>query len=167
MSATETVCLHERCLSRRMVLAASGAGGVAFLAACSGDPASEATTAPDAEPTSDAEATSEGDATTSEGGGGGEAIATTADIPVGGAIAATTAAGEPILLTQPADGEIHAFSSVCTHQGCTVEPGDGELACPCHGSVFDLATGAPVQGPAADPLPEIPIEVADNGDITG
>jgi len=161
MSATQTACSHERCLSRRVVLHASGAGGVAFLAACSGGGD------PDAEPTTDAPETSDGDATTSDGGGGASPIATTADIPVGGAIAATTAAGEPILLTQPAEGEIHAFSSVCTHQGCTVEPGDGELACPCHGSVFDLATGEPVQGPAPEPLPEIQVEVADNGDITG
>jgi len=94
-------------------------------------------------------------------------IATISDIPVGGAIAATTAAGEAILITQPADGEIHAFSSVCTHQGCEVEPGDGELACPCHGSVFDLTTGEPIQGPATDPLSEISVEVADNGDISG
>lgn len=142
-------CTHGSCLTRRSVLAAGGAVGVATLAACSsGGGEGEATT-------------------TAEAPAPGSPIATVSDVPVGGALAATTSAGEAILLTQPTDGQIKAFSSVCTHQGCAVEPGDGELACPCHGSVFDLATGAPVQGPATDPLSEVTVEVADNGDITG
>lgn len=153
------------CLTRRAVLAATGVAGVVTLAACAGEAEEDPTTT-----ASDAPASSE-DAATTGGDGGSEAsgdvIATVADVPVGGAIAATTAAGEAILLTQPTDGEIHAFSSVCTHQGCTVEPADGELDCPCHGSVFDLTTGAPLQGPASDPLPEVSIQVADNGDISG
>lgn len=146
------------CLSRRALLAAGGAAGALTLAACGADGGTTPTgTAPDGET---------GD-TGAESTGGGGAIATLADIPVGGALAATTASGEAILLTQPTEGEVRAFSSVCTHQGCAVEAGQGELACPCHGSRFDLATGEPIQGPASDPLPEIPIEVADNGDITG
>jgi Rieske Fe-S protein len=37
---------------------------------------------------------------------------------------------------------------------------DGQLACPCHGSIFDPANGAAVvNGPAESPLPEIPVEV--------
>lgn len=143
------------CLSRRALLAAGGAAGALTLAACGADGGTTPTGAsPDGE-------------TGGTAGGGGGAIATLADIPVGGALAATTASGESILLTQPTEGEVRAFSSVCTHQGCTVEAGQGELACPCHGSRFDIATGEPIQGPASDPLPEIPIEVADNGDITG
>jgi cytochrome b6-f complex iron-sulfur subunit len=53
-----------------------------------------------------------------------------------------------------------AYSAVCTHQGCTVAYQGGELACPCHGSVFDPANGAAVvAGPAPRPLPEIPVKV--------
>ncbi|OLT15004.1 hypothetical protein BJF80_11620 [Serinicoccus sp. CUA-874] len=137
-------CGHDHpCLTRRAVLAVGGAAGVATLAACSGPETGE----------------------TSEQGA--EAIANVSDVPVGGALAATTAAGEAVLLTQPTEGEIHAFSTVCTHQGCTVEPGEGELSCPCHGSTFDLGSGAPLAGPAAAALPEVTVSVGEDGSITG
>lgn len=157
------------CLTRRAVLAATGVAGVATLAACAGETEDEATATAGDDASTGEESASDGatDSGDDSGESSGDVIATVADVPVGGAIAATTAAGEAILLTQPTDGEIHAFSSVCTHQGCTVEPADGELDCPCHGSVFDLTTGAPLQGPASDPLPEVSIQVADNGDISG
>ncbi len=42
---------------------------------------------------------------------------------------------------------------------------NAQLACPCHGSVFDPANGAEVvSGPAQIPLPEIPVEVR-NGEV--
>jgi Rieske Fe-S protein len=57
-------------------------------------------------------------------------------------------------------GDFVAYSAVCTHQGCTVAYKNEQLACPCHGSVFDPASGAEVvNGPAQSPLPEIPVEV--------
>ena len=142
------------------MLAGGGAAGVAMLAACSGDAGTEPA---DSGPGEDG-ATSEGE---DAGADAADAIANVSDVPVGGALAATTAAGEAVLLTQPADGEIHAFSSVCTHQGCTVEPGDGELSCPCHASIFDLTTGEVLGGPAQAPLPEVTVSVGDDGSITG
>jgi len=67
-----------------------------------------------------------------------------------------------IVLTRTSDGTPHAFSSVCTHQGCTVTGVvNGAIACPCHGSRFDIRTGAVVAGPAPRPLPAVPIEVRD------
>jgi cytochrome b6-f complex iron-sulfur subunit len=47
----------------------------------------------------------------------------------------------------------YALSSVCTHLGCVTrhEPGDDRIACPCHGSTFDLA-GRVVSGPAPSRL---------------
>jgi Rieske Fe-S protein len=57
-------------------------------------------------------------------------------------------------------GDFVAYSAVCTHQRCTVAYRNGQLACPCHGSVFDAENGAEVvNGPAQLPLPEIPVEV--------
>lgn len=46
-----------------------------------------------------------------------------------------------------------ALSSICTHQGCTVayNPGAGDLECPCHGSVYNIA-GNVLVGPAPSPL---------------
>ena len=46
-----------------------------------------------------------------------------------------------------------AHSAICTHQGCTVGDSGKQLACPCHGSVFNAQTGAVVHGPAPLPLP--------------
>ncbi|MDM7830002.1 QcrA and Rieske domain-containing protein [Cellulomonas edaphi] len=87
-------------------------------------------------------------------------LAKVADIPVGGAIAAS-AGGQKILLVQATAGEVTAYSAICPHQGCTVAPGNGELDCPCHGSRFDL-TGAVLAGPAKEGL--TPFDVRVEGD---
>lgn len=68
--------------------------------------------------------------------------------------------GQPAVLVRLDSGDFVAYSAVCTHQGCTVAYKNGQLACPCHGSIFDPANGgAVVNGPANRPLPEIPVEV--------
>ncbi|MEK8224900.1 Rieske (2Fe-2S) protein [Oerskovia sp. M15] len=55
---------------------------------------------------------------------------------------------------------------MCTHQGCIVAPGDGELACPCHGSRFDLTSGDVLAGPAPSPLPRVSVTVSDGAVTT-
>lgn len=44
-----------------------------------------------------------------------------------------------------------ALDGTCTHQGCTVALKKAALICPCHGSVFQAATGAVVMGPNGSP----------------
>ena len=60
-----------------------------------------------------------------------------------------------------------AYSKVCTHAGCPVglyRAREHQLLCPCHQSTFDVLRGAvPVFGPAARPLPQLPIEVDAEG----
>jgi ubiquinol-cytochrome c reductase iron-sulfur subunit len=60
-----------------------------------------------------------------------------------------------------------AYSKICTHAGCPAslyEQQTGRLLCPCHQSQFDLLQDAkPVFGPAARPLPKLPITVDDEG----
>ncbi|HSP39432.1 MAG TPA: Rieske 2Fe-2S domain-containing protein, partial [Frankiaceae bacterium] len=60
-----------------------------------------------------------------------------------------------------------AYSKICTHAGCPVslyEQQTHHLLCPCHQSVFDvLDHGRPIFGPAARPLPQLPIEVDEAG----
>lgn len=92
---------------------------------------------------------------------GGQALATVAQIPAGGGL---ILAKQSIVLTRSADGSVHAFSAVCTHQGCTVDRvSGGAIRCPCHGSTFDAATGAVTGGPAPSPLPKIAVTVRDGG----
>ena len=132
-------------LTRRKVLVA-GTGtvlGASLLAACGDD--GESGTSPTAG--------------SSASGDVGGALAKVADIPVGGAVSATTSDGKPALVAQPTKGRVVAFSAICTHQGCTVAPGDQMFKCPCHGSTYDLATGDNTGGPAPRPLTEISVKV--------
>jgi len=96
---------------------------------------------------------------------GGTAIAREADVAPGSAVEFTdTESGQPAVLVHLEGGDFVAYSAVCTHQQCTVafQEQSGQIACPCHGSVFDPADGAAVvNGPAQTPLPGIPVEVRD------
>lgn len=105
-------------------------------------------------------------ATTPAGGGSDGPLAQLADIPVGGALSADDGAGNKILLVQATEGTVTAVSAVCTHQGCEVQPDDAELRCPCHNSVFGL-DGAPVSGPADEPLPAFEVHVRDGAVYAG
>jgi ubiquinol-cytochrome c reductase iron-sulfur subunit len=62
---------------------------------------------------------------------------------------------------------IVAYSKICTHVGCPValyEQQTHHLLCPCHQSQFDVANHCEVIfGPAARPLPQLPITVDDEG----
>lgn len=64
------------------------------------------------------------------------------------------------------DGAV-AYSKVCTHAGCPVglyRARQHQLLCPCHQSTFDVLRGAKVLfGPAARPLPQLPMEVDSQG----
>jgi Rieske Fe-S protein len=91
---------------------------------------------------------------------GGKAIAETSEVAPGSALQFKDS-GSPAVLVHLDSGDFVAYSAVCTHQGCTVAYKNGELACPCHGSIFDPAKGAEVvAGPAQRPLPKIPIKVS-------
>jgi len=60
-----------------------------------------------------------------------------------------------------------AYSKICTHAGCPVslyEQQTHHLLCPCHQSVFDVTDHArPIFGPAARPLPQLPLAVDEQG----
>ncbi|WP_431893025.1 cytochrome bc1 complex Rieske iron-sulfur subunit [Nonomuraea sp. bgisy101] len=62
---------------------------------------------------------------------------------------------------------IVAYSKICTHVGCPAalyEQTTHHILCPCHQSTFDAADGAKVIfGPAARPLPQLPIAVDEQG----
>lgn len=92
----------------------------------------------------------------------GTVIADAASLGPGEALPfADPADGGAALVIRGADGALTAFSATCTHAGCEVGWQAGEIRCPCHHARFDPATGAPVRGPARDPL--TPIAVVERG----
>ncbi len=64
-------------------------------------------------------------------------------------------------------GGIVAYSKICTHVGCPAalyEQTTHHILCPCHQSTFDALDSAKVIfGPAARPLPQLPIGVDSEG----
>ena len=89
----------------------------------------------------------------------GNLLAQVTAIPAGGGVIASG-----VVLTRQSGETVHAFSSKCTHLGCTVgKVAGGKIFCPCHGSVFDADTGAVLQGPATAPLPPVNVTVENGG----
>jgi Rieske Fe-S protein len=87
----------------------------------------------------------------------GRVLASVDSIPDGGG---TILHSPPIVLIRTGADQVHAFSAICTHQGCPVsQVKTGTIDCPCHGSQFDAATGHVVRGPATAPLPPIAVVV--------
>jgi Rieske Fe-S protein len=146
-----------RSSSRRAVLASACAACTAALAGCArygtssglaGAPAPAATT-PSTPPA--------GGAASSAGATTAAALASTADIPVGGGKVLTA---QKIVITQPQAGSFHAFTAICTHQGCIVNSvSGGTIDCPCHGSKYSAVNGSVVNGPATLPLAAVSIKV--------
>jgi len=137
-------------LTRRTILAGGGVAVAAAVAACSTDSSSEhgaATPAPgSAAPSSKA---------------AGEKLAAVADIPDGGSLAVSG-----VLLARTGDTVV-GHSTVCTHMHCQVAAAGAEAHCPCHGSRYNSATGAVLQGPATLPLPEVTVTVKEGTVLQG
>ena len=60
-------------------------------------------------------------------------------------------------------GEFRAFGDTCTHRECSLAEGDLEgttVICPCHGSQFDVISGAVLRGPARVPVGSFEVRTA-------
>ena len=131
--------------SRRAVLEGTGVVVVAGVAGSSGSRLSHRRPAADPPGTP---------RTAQDQGGAGpspsdDRLASLSDVPDGGGLVVTD---QKVVITREGS-TVHAFTAVCTHQGCLVrDVRGGEIHCPCHGSAFDATTGAVVQGPATRPL---------------
>ncbi|MGB3493469.1 MAG: ubiquinol-cytochrome c reductase iron-sulfur subunit [Elainellaceae cyanobacterium] len=82
-------------------------------------------------------------------------IGTVAELDDAGVISDKTFQGEQVLVIRdPGNPEtVLAVSSLCTHQGCSVEWRDSnQFFCPCHSSAFS-PDGSVTAGPATEPLP--------------
>lgn len=126
--------------TRRVVLGTGLAvGSVATLVACGGgsktDPLPQATgTATEAGPVS--------------------------ALPVGGS-SSLAVSGRNYLFYRPDETTVLAYTSICTHQGCTVGVTKELFKCPCHGSEYSHDDGSVIQGPAPKPLTRYAAEIKD------
>ena len=86
--------------------------------------------------------------------------ATAAELPDGTLV--SVSAGAVTAAVARAEGAWHAIDGWCTHAECPL--GDGwiegnAVRCACHGALFDLATGAALEGPADEPVLVYPTRV--------
>ena len=163
---------HASVTRRAVVAGGCGFAAVTALAACAGYGAGGPVTgsAPSGVPneaagTAGGAASGGADGTAGAAADGAEALAAVADVPVGGGI---VLAAQDLVVTQPVAGTFKGFSATCTHQGCKVnEVAGGTINCPCHGSKFAVADGAPTAGPASRPLPEKAVAVQGSSVVLG
>lgn len=97
-------------------------------------------------------------------GGAGTLIGPVADVPVGQSATFTVpGTSDPGLVIQEAKGEFVAYDAVCPHAGCTVAyfASNDVIACPCHGSEFQVSNGDVIVGPAEVGLTALKVTVKD------
>ena len=61
-----------------------------------------------------------------------------------------------------ASGQLYAIDDTCTHMGCSLADGDLDgttVTCACHGSQFDVTSGAVLRGPAQRPVRSRAIQI--------
>jgi nitrite reductase/ring-hydroxylating ferredoxin subunit/uncharacterized membrane protein len=79
-------------------------------------------------------------------------------------VKAVVADGTSVLIARSQSGELCAIANTCSHLGGPLNEGtrDGDvIACPWHGSRFDLCTGAVVEGPAVFAQPHYEVRAKD------
>jgi 3-phenylpropionate/trans-cinnamate dioxygenase ferredoxin subunit len=86
------------------------------------------------------------------------------EIPEGEARAYETVAGRVAVVH--VEARLFAIGDECTHLGCSLAEGEVDdreatIECPCHGSIFDVETGEPIEGPATDPVQVFQARVID------
>lgn len=89
-----------------------------------------------------------------------------ADYPELSAVGSITSAfvgelngGSPVFISRVAESAFVVFSTVCTHQGCSVEvpatPSDN-CHCPCHGAEYSPTDGRVLRQPSAGSATDLP-----------
>ena len=99
----------------------------------------------------------------------GQLLANATNIPLNQSLTFNDPTMGPIVVIHLDNGQFVAYSAICTHAGCQVQfdPSARDIACPCHGAVFDPYNSAQVVGgPAPYPLQKVPIQYdASTGNI--
>jgi len=72
--------------------------------------------------------------------------------------------GRELALARLQNGAWVAFDNSCPHEDCPLAEGDldgDRIICVCHGSAFDVHTGAVLGGPAEAPVSVYPVRIED------
>ncbi len=81
-------------------------------------------------------------------------VAKTSELPAG--TKKMVFVGDKKIMIANAGGQYFAMDNACSHAGCSLAAEgmvtDGTITCGCHGSQFDLTTGAVVGPPAVVPM---------------
>lgn len=73
------------------------------------------------------------------------------------------AAGDLLVCVARRGDRWFAFETWCSHEECPLSDGwleDEAVRCACHGALFALADGVPLEGPANDPIRVFPAREA-------
>ncbi len=67
---------------------------------------------------------------------------------------------DPCIAVRTPEGQLLAYSQVCTHLSCAVvySKKENALLCPCHKGSFEVQQGRPTGGPPTRPLPRIVLQ---------
>jgi len=151
--------MNDKPLSRRKVVASLGAVSVVgLIGACSTAEENQAVESPAPEETVENNSANPSPAESQVTSPSG--LISVSEIPVGGAVILSD---EKIVISQPTPGEIAAFSTTCTHQGCPVsQVSEAGIVCACHNSVFSTLDGSVISGPATKPLAPIAVTVSED-----
>ena len=88
-------------------------------------------------------------------------VADVGDVPEGN-LHKVMVAGDPVALFK-IGGQIFATTNICTHEQCELDENHlmhGDIVeCTCHGSQFNVKTGANTLPPAAEPLKTYKVSV--------
>lgn len=106
--------------------------------------------------------------TTAKSNAMGTLLGPAKDVPVGNAATfSVPSTGDPGIVVQATKGQFVAYDAVCPHAGCTVNyyAANHVLACPCHGSEFQLDTGAVMNGPAPHGLAKLTVVEGSDGNL--
>jgi len=94
-------------------------------------------------------------------------IAGASAVPAGGSLLFNyPSEKDPCILIRTRDGQLRAYSQVCTHLSCAVvyKPEAEGFFCPCHHGWFSAVDGRPTAGPPTRSLPRVRIE-EQGGDV--
>jgi cytochrome b6-f complex iron-sulfur subunit len=71
----------------------------------------------------------------------------------------------PAIMVRLSEDRYVAYSQKCTHLQCPVlwRSDENKLVCPCHKGAFEVETGRVLYGPPERPLPQVRLEVKDDG----